>query len=67
MFLEGYREIAAGAPFLPADPESFDRMLAPFLLDKAMYELTYELNHRPDWVHIPLAGIVELIQPGSGQ
>jgi maltose alpha-D-glucosyltransferase/alpha-amylase len=67
MFIEGYRKTVAGASLVPADTEVFDRMLAVFLLDKAIYELGYELNHRPDWVHIPLSGIVELIQPGSGQ
>jgi maltose alpha-D-glucosyltransferase/alpha-amylase len=65
MFIEGYRATAAGASFIPGDPALFDAMLVPFLLDKALYELEYELNHRPDWVHIPLAGIVELMQPGS--
>ena len=38
-------------------------MLDAFLLEKAVYELGYELNHRPDWVKIPLQGIVELITP----
>ena len=30
------------------------------MLDKALYELGYELNNRPDWVHIPLAGLLRL-------
>lgn len=67
MFIQGYRDTVAGASFVPADGEAFDAMLAVFLLDKAFYELGYGLNHRPDWMHIPLAGIVELIQPGSGR
>ncbi len=67
MFLEGYRATAAGASFLPSDPAQFDGMLSAFLLDKALYELGYELNHRPDWTHIPLSGIVELMQPGTTQ
>jgi maltose alpha-D-glucosyltransferase/alpha-amylase len=32
-------------------------------MDKALYELGYELNHRPDWVHIPLAGLLRLHAP----
>jgi predicted trehalose synthase len=36
-------------------------MLDAFLLDKALYEVGYELNHRPDWVRIPLLGIRKLI------
>jgi predicted trehalose synthase len=37
-------------------------MLYAFLLDKALYELRYELNNRPDWVHIPLRGILQLME-----
>jgi predicted trehalose synthase len=33
------------------------------LLEKALYELRYELNMRPDWVHIPLRGILEVVAP----
>jgi predicted trehalose synthase len=36
-------------------------LLRAFVLDKAMYELAYEINHRPDWVRIPLTGIVKLL------
>ena len=59
VFLKAYFDTAAGAPFLPAvDP---DFILEIFLLEKVFYELRYELNNRPDWVHIPLAGIVDII------
>jgi trehalose synthase-fused probable maltokinase len=53
-FLDGYRAAAGGAPFLPAREETFDWLLGLSLLDKAFYELAYELNSRPDWTHIPL-------------
>jgi len=36
-------------------------LLAAFTLDKAMYELGYDLNNRPDWVRIPLLGIRKLV------
>src|SRR5581483_3092308 len=55
-FLREYLATAAGAPFLPAAPEQADRLLRLFMLGKAFYELVYELNHRPDWVRIPLRG-----------
>ena len=32
-----------------------------FVLEKAFYELNYELNNRPDWVRIPLAAILDVI------
>jgi maltose alpha-D-glucosyltransferase/alpha-amylase len=37
-------------------------LLNGYLLQKAMYELGYELNHRPDWVRIPLAGINQILE-----
>jgi len=40
-------------------------LLDAFLLEKALYELAYELNNRPDWVRIPIQGILELLE-GEG-
>jgi maltose alpha-D-glucosyltransferase/alpha-amylase len=59
-FLREYLETASGAPFLPDDDDQLETLLEAFLLDKAFYELNYELNNRPDWLHIPLQGILEL-------
>ena len=59
-FLAHYRETAKGASFLPADPQEFDDLLRVHLLEKAAYELGYELNNRPEWLRIPLRGIQEL-------
>ena len=59
-FLRAYRETAQGAAFLPADNGDFKEMLEIFLLDKALYEVLYELNARPAWVRIPLMGIMSL-------
>ena len=39
-----------------------DRLLEVFELEKAVYELRYELNNRPDWVRIPVAGIVRMLE-----
>lgn len=60
-FLRAYFSTAAGASFVPADPSQRDRLLHLFVLDKALYELNYELNNRPDWVRIPLRGILDLL------
>ena len=60
-FLRGYFETAGEASFLPADFAQRDALLRLFMLDKALYELNYELNNRPDWVRIPLWGIFDLL------
>jgi len=57
IFLRSYKESVGDAPFLPRDDAEFSILFDAFLLDKAVYELAYELNNRPDWVAIPLKGI----------
>jgi len=61
-FLRAYRLTmkAAGAGVVPAEAEVFEHLLEIYVLDKALYELAYELNNRPAWVRIPLAGILAL-------
>ena len=62
-FLKGYLRAAGQAAFVPADPAQRQALLDLYLLDKAYYELNYELNNRPEWVRIPLQGIIDLINP----
>jgi trehalose synthase-fused probable maltokinase len=60
-FLDGY--LATVDPqLLPSGQAAIDRLLAVFELEKAVYELRYELDNRPDWVQIPVAGIQRLIE-----
>jgi maltose alpha-D-glucosyltransferase/alpha-amylase len=59
-FLRAYLATAQGATFLPAGREGLRKLLDLFLLDKALYEVLYELNARPEWVRIPLMGILSL-------
>jgi maltose alpha-D-glucosyltransferase/alpha-amylase len=59
-FLRSYRETVAGNPFLLPAPQQAQALLAAYLLEKALYELLYELNNRPAWLRIPLAGILAL-------
>ena len=58
-FLTGYQEetVAKGARFVPADPERFARALDAWELDKIVYEVHYELNNRPGWLHLPLEAL----------
>ncbi|HLV95752.1 MAG TPA: maltose alpha-D-glucosyltransferase [Candidatus Acidoferrales bacterium] len=59
-FLRTYNETAQGAGLMPSDRADTRRLLDLFLVDKALYELLYELNARPAWVRIPLMGILSL-------
>jgi maltose alpha-D-glucosyltransferase/alpha-amylase len=45
---------------LPSDWNDTDTVLRAFMVDKALYELGYELNNRPEWAHIPLTGLLQL-------
>jgi len=56
-FLRNYLDAAAPGRFLPTDRGQLEPLLRAYLLEKALYELRYELNNRPDWVSIPLEGI----------
>ncbi len=60
-FLEKYLEEASEGGFLPRSREELQILLQAYLLDKAVYELGYELNNRPSWVDIPLHGILSLL------
>lgn len=59
-FLEGYLERAPSG-FLPPGREAVDHLVLLFEMDKVFYELAYELQHRPDWVWIPLRGVGKLL------
>jgi maltokinase len=60
-FLAGYLEAVDSALMPPGEPPT-RTMLSIFELEKAVYELRYELNNRPDWVGIPVAGIARLLE-----
>jgi maltose alpha-D-glucosyltransferase/alpha-amylase len=61
-FLRAYNAEAARSDFLPSEREELSILLDAYLLEKAVYELVYELNNRPDWIQIPLEGIRHLLQ-----
>ncbi|HEY1275547.1 MAG TPA: phosphotransferase [Thermoleophilaceae bacterium] len=60
-FLDGYVE-SVDASLMPAGRQGIEQLLSVFELEKAVYELRYELNNRPDWVRIPVAGILRLLE-----
>jgi maltokinase len=60
-FLDGYLDVAEPS-LLPAGRDQTERLLTVFELEKAVYELRYELNNRPDWVAIPVAGILRMLE-----
>ncbi len=62
-FLRSYLSTAGAASFVPHSPEDLELELTTMLLEKSLYELRYELNLRPDWVRIPLRGIIDLVTP----
>jgi maltose alpha-D-glucosyltransferase/alpha-amylase len=61
-FLHAYLERSAGAPHLPSSRDEINVLLNAHLLEKALYEIVYELNNRPEWVRIPFRGVLELVR-----
>ena len=62
VYLQAYLDAAAGSESLPEKREDLELLLNLYLLEKAVYELGYELNNRPEWLRIPLRGILELME-----
>ena len=63
-YLKSYRETAGNASFLPNTDEELRILLEAFILSKSVYELGYELGHRPDWLTIPMLGILDIVGEG---
>jgi maltose alpha-D-glucosyltransferase/alpha-amylase len=60
IFLQAYRQAAAGAPFLPTTGEGMRYLTDALLLQKMLRELRQELDHRPAWLRVPLLGLLAL-------
>jgi maltose alpha-D-glucosyltransferase / alpha-amylase len=63
-FLGHYFEVAGDSPLLPQTDDELRRMLHAQLLEKAVYEIGYELDHRPDWLTVPVRGVLDLLDEG---
>ena len=60
-YLDGYYDAAGGGIFLPTERTAADAVMRFFMLEKALYEVAYELANRPDWVNIPLRGVLAVL------
>ncbi|MDI6745518.1 MAG: maltose alpha-D-glucosyltransferase [Rhodocyclaceae bacterium] len=60
-FLKGYQETIQGCPSWPADQAAAQRLIEFFVIDKALYELRYEMDNRPDWLSIPLYSLLRAL------
>ncbi|TKB91851.1 MAG: hypothetical protein E8D41_10310 [Nitrospira sp.] len=66
-FLKSYLKIAERASFWPGTQSEFRVLLDAHLLEKAVYEIGYELNNRPHWVSIPIRGVLEIVEMKTRQ
>jgi maltose alpha-D-glucosyltransferase/alpha-amylase len=62
VFLKAYLETAGKAKFIPNKKEDIELLIDLFIVDKAVYEIGYELNNRPDWISIPMQGLKYILQ-----
>jgi maltose alpha-D-glucosyltransferase/alpha-amylase len=62
VYLQSYTGAMTNSNLVPPVANDFRTLLRLYLLDKALYELRYELNNRPDWVIIPVTGLISTIQ-----
>lgn len=60
LFFQSYLKESQNSFFVPQSPEQIEILLQSFLIEKAVYELSYELNNRPEWVSIPLKGLIRI-------
>jgi len=60
-FLEEYRRAISGCPSFPRDMAQADNFLHLCLIEKTLYEINYELANRPDWVPIPIDGLISIL------
>jgi len=65
-FMSAYRSSLSDARLWPQSLAAADRLLDFFLLEKAFYEIEYELAHRPDWLRVPLAGTWRILSRSEG-
>lgn len=60
-FLRGYLQVVGGSGLVPNATEDLESLLKLYLLDKVVYELGYEINNRPTWIHLPIRGLERIL------
>jgi maltose alpha-D-glucosyltransferase/alpha-amylase len=60
-FLDAYADVARGTAIWVADDATRDGLLRLHLLAKALYEINYEADHRPDWIETPIRGVLAIL------
>jgi maltose alpha-D-glucosyltransferase / alpha-amylase len=66
-FLTGYRETMRDSQLWPADPHAADALINFFLLERVLYDIEDELAHRPDWLRIPLTGLLRILSDPASE
>jgi maltose alpha-D-glucosyltransferase / alpha-amylase len=66
-YLREYLKLAGQNEFLPKQEAELQVLLNALVLEKAVYELGYELNNRPAWVKLPLQGILQILGPPAAE
>ena len=66
-FISAYRETMSHPHLWPTDPAAAEKMLNFFLLEKAFYEIEYEMAYRPDWLRVPLTGILRILSQRTNE
>jgi maltose alpha-D-glucosyltransferase/alpha-amylase len=60
-FMAGYGQGIAGCPSVPHEAEALEGLLSLFTLEKALYEVSQEAAHRPNWLRIPIRGVARVV------
>jgi maltose alpha-D-glucosyltransferase / alpha-amylase len=66
-FMQAYLDTVKGSQFIPKEREDLDTLLQTYILEKAIYELNYEFNNRPEWIIIPMRGIKAIMSKNKAE
>jgi len=64
-FIGGYMRATRHVPSVPYEPAALLALLELFIIEKALYEVRYEMDHRPDWLDVPIGGLLEIASPAA--